>query len=241
MSSSLRTLGVIPARGGSKGIPNKNIVDLGGQPLIQYSIQSAYQCSGLDDVIVSTDSVDIANLSESLGASVPFIRPAQFATDQSDSFSVVYHALQFMESKNNCIYDIVVLLQPTTPFRSSNLIDSVVMSLISADSSVDSAVTVVNVGANHPHRMYSMTNRNLLVPVCSDVSDPMMPRQDLPDIYIRSGDVYATRRDCLISKNSLIGDISLGFTVDPSTSFNIDTPQDLRYAQLFLLQNNIHS
>ena len=231
-SQRFRVLGVIPARGGSKSIPQKNIVDLNGRPLVAYTIEAARSAKSLDDFVVSTDCQEIASIAQAHGAGVPFIRPDELSTDFSDTFGVVLHALEFMENKSNTNYDAVVLLQPTTPLRKASWIDDAVRRL--AESELDSIVSVVSVGANHPYRMYSLDHREELIPFVEGVEDPMMPRQKLPLVYIRSGDIYATRRSCLFGQRSLIGRKSGGLVIDPKYAVNIDDPTDLEVARLKL-------
>ena len=223
-------LGVIPARGGSKSIPNKNIANLGNKPLIAYTIAAAHGAAKLDDVIVSTDCNNIAAVAREYGAYVPFIRPSELSTDTADSLGVVLHALEFMEHKNNMTYDAVVMLQPTTPFRDASLIDESLRRL--SQSELDSIVSVVDVGANHPYRMYTLDQNQELISFCSGFYDPMMPRQKLPPIYIRSGDIYATRRRCLLEQKSLIGRRSGALVIEAEYSINIDEPIDLEMARL---------
>ena len=225
----LRVLGVIPARGGSKSIPKKNIVDVGGKPLIAYTIEAAHKANLIDSCIVSTDSKEIASVAQTYGAEVPFLRPDELSTDVAGSLGVVIHALEFMENMNNTVYDAVVMLQPTTPFRKTSWIDEAIRLL--SVSKFDSIVSVVDVGANHPYRMYTVDSSSELVPVAKDIEDPMMPRQDLPSVYVRSGDIYATRRSCLIEQQSLIGRSSGALIIDPEHAVNIDEPIDLAIAR----------
>ena len=229
---SSRFLAVIPARGGSKSIERKNIADLGGKPLIAYTIESAFGSALLSDCVVSTDSDEIASVAKASGACIPFIRPDDLATDSADSLGVVLHALEFMENKNQTKYDAVVMLQPTTPFRKASWIDDALKQL--AESELDSVVSVVHVGANHPYRMYSLDEHEELVSFVQGVEDPMMPRQKLPPVYIRSGDIYATRRNCLLEQRSLIGRRSGGLVIDPKYAVNIDEAMDLEVARLKL-------
>lgn len=232
----IRALGVIPARGGSKSIYKKNIADLGGKPLIAYTIESAKSSCLFDDVVVSTDCEEIASVAKGCGASVPFIRPKELSTDTADSLGVVRHALEFMESDRSITYDAVVLLQPTTPFRLPAWIDDALQRL--ANSDLDSVVSIVDVGANHPYRMYVIDENEHLVPFVDGVEDPMMPRQQLPPVYIRSGDIYATRRSCLVEQRSLIGRNSGGLVIEPEYAVNIDEPLDLELARLKIQQVN---
>lgn len=232
----MRILGIIPARGGSKGIKNKNIQILGNKPLIAHSIINAKSSKAITDLIVSTDSYKIAEISKSFGANIPFLRPSHLAEDNSSSFDVVCHALKEMESTHDYTYDATLLLQPTTPFRTTKLIDQ---SIEIFDPKIhDSLVSVINVGPSHPYRMYNLSNERLLSPYISSVSDPMMPRQSLPNIYLRSGDIYLTSRNCLTQKNNLIGDLSYGLEIDSKFAINIDEELDLILAET-MLNNNL--
>lgn len=230
LNSGNKVLGVIPARGGSKSIINKNIADLNRKPLIEYTIQHANKSLLLDSFIVSTDSVKIANIAKKSGAQVPFIRPKKLSNDKAESIDVVIHALKFMENKKSTKYNYVVLLQPTNPFRSSCMIDKAIK--IIKKSKFDSVVSVVDVGANHPHRMYKLGKKNKIIPFVKNLKNPMMPRQKLPLVYIRSGDIYVTTRECLINKKSLIGDNSFGLVVESNSTINIDDAFDLELAKL---------
>jgi CMP-N,N'-diacetyllegionaminic acid synthase len=229
-----RVLGVIPARGGSKSIPKKNIVDLCGKPLLAYTIDAAKASCSLSAVVVSTDCEEIAAVARQWGAAVPFMRPDHLATDDADSLGVVLHALHLLEAQEKCTYDAVVLLQPTTPFRTASWIDASVTQL--AQSDLDSVISVVDVGAIHPYRMYGLNGSGCLTPFVDGVADPMMPRQKLPPVYIRSGDIYATRRQCLVDQKSLIGRRPGGFVIDPAFAVNIDEPADLEIARLKMKQ-----
>ena len=144
----MQVLGIIPARGGSKGIKNKNISELGDKPLIQYTIDSLLKSKNLSNFIVSTDDKIIAEISKDCGAKVPFLRPKDLANDNSSSFSVVKHAAEFFKTKFKIQYDAYMLLQPTTPFRDDNLVDNSIAKL--KNSSATSVISIVNVESNHP-------------------------------------------------------------------------------------------
>jgi len=232
IKSGNKVLGVIPARGGSKSIPKKNISKLNGKPLIFYTIEQAKKSSLLDKFIVSTDSKEIASIAKNYNVEVPFLRPKELSKDDTGSVDVVLHALNFMEKKDNTQYDFVVLLQPTNPLRSFALIDEAIN--IIKNNNIDSVVSIVDVGANHPHRMYSLNSKNQLKPFVKNLKNQMMPRQKLPSIYIRSGDIYVIKKNILIKKKSLIGDNTYGFVVDANETVNIDEKVDLDIARLKL-------
>jgi|TARA_B110000971_G_scaffold124666_1_gene127600 CMP-N,N'-diacetyllegionaminic acid synthase len=234
--SNAKILGVIPARAGSKGIPNKNIIDIGDQPLIKYTIDAALGSTMITDCIVSTDSDDIASLAESLGSSAPFIRPKNLSDDKALSLPVIQHAVNFMEKKYAIRYDVVIMLQPTTPLRTSEDIDKSLTALMS--EKLDSVISVVEVEGNHPLRMKRIVN-NRLVNYVDQGHEDMRPRQELPKVYIRNGAIYATLRDVLIVGDSFVGENSYPYVMSKEKSINIDTISDLYLAQTYI--NNIKS
>jgi len=222
---------VIPARGGSKGIPRKNIINICGRPLIDYTIRSALQVDRISDVVVSTEDEEIAIVSKELGAQVPFIRPEHLATDQAQSAPVVIDALKEMEKIKNKKYDAVLMLQPTSPLRTSSHIERAVDLFLSQDC--DSVVSVVSVGGTHPFRMKRLVGDQLVNYIDQGFWD-MRPRQELPPVYIRNGSIYLIKRDTLISKGQLIGEKCLGMVMNDEESVNIDSPLDLKLARLLL-------
>ena len=233
-----KVLGIIPARGGSKSIPKKNIIDVHGKPLIYYTIEQAKRSSFLDKLIVSTDSMEIANVVKKYDVEVPFLRPDELSKDDSESVDVVIHALNFMEKKDNIEYNFIILLQPTNPLRSSVLIDKAIQ-IVKNNNVFDSLVSVVDVGANHPYRMYSLNKDNEMKPFVENLKNQMLPRQKLPSIYIRSGDIYIIKKETLMRKKSLIGDKTYGLIVDANKTINIDENIDLELANLKLQNFNL--
>jgi CMP-N,N'-diacetyllegionaminic acid synthase len=224
---------LIPARGGSKGVPNKNIKTICGKPLIYYTIQAAREAFPDQDIFVSTDSELIASVAVQCGASVPFKRTEELSTDDARTIDVVRDALNRIESNLELRrYEYVVTLQPTTPLRTPEMILKGV-ELLANHPNASSAVSVTSVGGMHPWRMYRMDTKGQLEQLTSTV-DPMCPRQELPPLYIRSGDVYVTRRSTIEYGNSLIGDSPLGYEIDPSRAVNIDTLKDFLLAELMM-------
>ena len=227
----MRTLAIIPARGGSKGIPRKNIAILNGKPLIYYTIEAAKKSEYLTDVVVSTEDVEIAKISRDLGALVPFIRPSNLATDEAESAPVIEHALKFMEDKRGFEYDAILMLQPTSPLRTSEHIDKSIKLFSSKDC--DSLVSIVSVGGNHPLRMKTLIGDRLLNYVEQGFWN-MKPRQSLPDVYIRNGSIYLIKRDTFVHSKQLIGKSCLGLPMNEFDSVNIDSPIDFKIADLIL-------
>lgn len=227
----MNILAIIPARGGSKSVPRKNIIKVNGKPLISYTINPALKINRLTDVVVSTDDTEIAKISRKLGAQVPFIRPVDLALDQSQSAPVIEHALHFMENLRGFKYDAVLMLQPTSPLRTVQHIEESLDLFISQEC--DSVVSIVSVGGNHPFRMKRLIGDQLINYIDQGFWD-MRPRQSLPEVYIRNGAIYLISRDAFIRCNQLIGDKCLGYVMNESESINIDTPIDLKIAKLLL-------
>ena len=226
----MKVLAVIPARAGSKGVPGKNIKKLAGKPLIQYSIEAAIN-SNLDRIIVSTDCKKIANLAVKLGVDVPFMRPPKLAADNSNSIDVMVHSLIEMEKIDNCKYEYLMMLQPTTPFRTyKNINDS--LSLINESKKIDSVISVIDVQGNHPARMKFIKDGFLIDPVfCEKVEN--QNRQDLKKMYIRNGAIYLSKRECIL-KSSFKGLLSKALIMNKNESVNIDTADDFNYAEYMI-------
>ena len=226
----MKVLGVIPARGGSKGVPGKNIRLLGNQSLIEYTIAACKASQRLVEYIVSTDDLEIAAVARSAGAAVPFIRPGDLATDQAKAIPVIRHALMIMEGLNNMQYDAVMMLQPTTPFRTGNDIDSSIAIL--EKSGADSVISVVDVTGHHPARMKFLSGDRLIDPEFCEAYENQ-PRQELPPMYIRNGAIYLTKRDVLLS-GSFKGQDCRAYLMETIRSVNIDTMLDFEYAEFLL-------
>jgi CMP-N-acetylneuraminic acid synthetase len=226
----MNVLGVIPARGGSKGIPRKNLYNLCGKPLIGYTIKAAFKASALTRFIVSTDSDEIAETAKEYGANVPFRRPSELATDSSLAADVMKHAIIEMEKLNGIIYDTLVMLQPTTPLRTPEDIDNAVQKLHS--TGCDTVITMKDVGATHPARMYKIVNDKLVS--IMDEGTALRPRQELQHIYIRSGDVYACRRSVIFDQGSLIGKDCRPIIIPSKRAVNIDSMDDVILAEYYL-------
>lgn len=228
--SSQKVLAVIPARGGSKGIPGKNIIKVNGIPLLEYTIRSALESSHITDIALSSDSCQILSICNKYNQVRPILRPSYLADDNSSSYDAVIHALSSFEEFSGVTYDIIIMLQPTTPFRETNLIDNCLISLNS--DNFDSVLTLVDVGAIHPQRMYDIDANGKIEPLLLNQEDPMAPRQSLKKYYIRSGDVYAIKRSSLFLFKSLIGSQCHGYVISPDFAINIDTPLDLELANI---------
>ena len=227
----MKILTIIPARGGSKGVPRKNIAMLNDKPLISYTISAALEADYIQDTIVSTDDAEIADIAKELGALVPFIRPLNLSTDQAESSPVIEHALYFMEEFRGFKYDAILMLQPTSPLRTSQHINDSISLFNSKDC--DSLVSIVSVGGNHPLRMKLLDGDKLSNYEVQGFWN-MKPRQSLPPVYIRNGSIYLISRDSFIKHKQLIGENCLGYLMSDIESINIDTRIDLLVAELLL-------
>lgn len=216
MYKSKRIVAIIPARGGSKGIPNKNIIEVGGKPLIAYTIETALQSNYVDDVFVTTDSRKIAEISKEWGASVPFMRPSVLATDESKTIDAVIHTLENLSEE----YDYVVILQPTQPLRTAIKLDNAIELLI--NSLEDSLVSVSKV-KQHPILMRTIDGNGNLQSLLRQNST--VRRQDFQDVYIVDGSIYINAISTLNNETSLNDNI-LAFISD-SEVIDIDEYKDL--------------
>lgn len=229
----MKALGIIPARGGSKGVPRKNIRPLGGKPLIQYTAESALASQRLDRVILSTDDEEIAAVGRRCGLEVPFMRPAELARDDTPTLPVVQHAVRWIEDQGDR-YDVICLLQPTNPMRRTEDIDGCLAMLEHGD--FDSVVSVLPVPHEYnPHWVYLQDEKGRLH-LSTGESTPIPSRHDLPRAFHREGSVYAVRRDVLMNEGSLYGQRIGGYLIDAGQTVNIDEPEDLVRAELLLTE-----
>jgi CMP-N-acetylneuraminic acid synthetase len=219
----MKVLGIIPARGGSKSVPRKNIRLLGGKPLLAYTVESALGSKSLSKVILSTEDNEIAEIGMALGLDVPFLRPAELAEDTTPTLPVVLHALQEMENSGER-FDAVCLLQPTSPLRRSEDIDACIELL--ETSGADSVISVSAVPHEYNPKWVYWKNENGEMILTTGESTPIPRRQDLPPAYHREGSVYVTRSEIITAKQNLFGETIHGYEIPAEFSSNIDTPED---------------
>lgn len=226
----MKILGLIPARGGSKGIPGKNIKPLGGKPLLQHTFEAAKNSNLLNKVILSSDDEAIIEIAKQLDLEVPFKRPAILAEDSSSSLEVVQHALNYY-LKQGINFDVVCLLQPTTPFRKAGFIDECVLKF--KDGNFDSLVSVREVPKEYnPHWVFEENQGALKI--ATGEKEIISRRQDLPKAYHRDGAIYLTKTDVLLNQNSLYGK-NIGFIDTTAYPYaNIDTQEDWKKAEEML-------
>ncbi|MDD5368446.1 MAG: acylneuraminate cytidylyltransferase family protein [Anaerolineaceae bacterium] len=231
---TLKTLAIIPARGGSKGVPRKNIRPVGGKPLIAYTIEAVLQVRDLiHRVIVSTDDAEIAEIARVCGAEVPFLRPAELAGDRAPTLPVLQHAVRFVEDQDQVRMDWVLLLQPTTPFRAPEDIRHVVE--LASSGGCDSVISVVQVYSTHPILMKRIEG-NQLVPYCIEEKEGTRRQDYQPPAYMRNGAIYMSRRDTIMEKRSIWGETIRPYVMPEERSVNIDSQLDFKLAE-FLIQD----
>lgn len=231
----MQILGLIPARGGSKAVPRKNLAVLGGKPLLSYTCDAAKQSQRLTQVIISTDDPEIANFGQSYGFMLDYPRPEYLCQDDSPMKDVIEHIIT-MATKDGVSPEIIVLLQPTSPLRTATHIDEAIDLLVSTGA--DTVVSVKNV----PHR-YSPTSLmrmegESLKPYLDDA--PVLRRQDKPLLYARNGPAILAFKTASFHAHGLYGGDVRPYEMDHSTSLDIDHPEDLAYGE-FLLHQRSHT
>lgn len=224
-----RVLAVIPARGGSKGVPRKNIRPLAGVPLIAHTIRAAQAAQMVSRILVSTDDEEIAAVAREWGADVPFLRPAALSDDRAAQIDVVIHALQQAEMLDSVTYTHVLLLQPTAPLRTAEDIDASLRLLL--QSGCDAVVSYTPVESAHPFYMVTLEDsrpRPIL-----EIPQGLTARQEYPPVYRRNGAIYATRRDVILA-GSFYGEDVRAYIMPPERSVNIDSFFDFELAEFLI-------
>jgi len=219
----MKVLGIVPARGGSKGVPRKNIRLLHGKPLLAYTAEAALGCPRLSRVILSTEDNEIAEVGRQCGLDVPFIRPAELAMDSSPTLPVVKHALKSLQSLGE-IFDAVCLLQPSSPLRRSEDIANCIELL--ERTGADSVISVLPVPHEYNPKWVYWQDENGSLSISVGDKDPVTRRQDLPPAYHRDGSVYVTRTAVIVDRDSLYGDSVVAYNMPEEFSLNIDTESD---------------
>lgn len=227
---ALTVLGIIPARSGSKSIPRKNIAMVAGKPLIAYTIQVALEAKSIDRVVVSTDSEEIAEVARSFGAEVPFLRPAELAQDNTPGIEPILHAVRWLDKHEDYHPDYVMVMQPTSPLRTTHDIDAAVR--LARKHSADSLVSVCPVH-QHPYWMKQVTDDGRLVDFLS-LDRGYTARQNLPAVHALNGAIYLVRREVLLEQQTFYTDRTYAYVMPPESSIDIDTPWDLYVADLVL-------
>lgn len=228
-------LAVILARGGSKRLPNKNILALGGKPLIAWSIEAARKSKYIDRVIVSTDSAEIAKISKKYGADVPFLRPKNLADDTASSNDAIFHALNWLKSKEKKIYDLFVLLQPTSPLRTEKHIDQALDKFIKKKEAY-SLVSVSEVDKN-PYWTQIADEQGYIRPLFSRPGIHWT-EQVKQKLYIPNGAIYIVWTNKFLQSKQIYSSKTGYYEMDKNVSIDIDYEDDLRLAEFFYKENN---
>jgi CMP-N,N'-diacetyllegionaminic acid synthase len=231
MFKNKKILAIIPARGGSKGIPNKNIMAICGKPLIAYTIEAGLKSKYIDEIIVSTDSDSIREVATIYGAKIPFLRPEKLSNDSASSIDVVLHAIDFYKN-NNITFDYVVLLQPTSPLRTSKHIDGAIEKLM--ESSGTSLVSVCQVDQS-PILMRNIENDKLKEVISFEGKN--LRRQDLPTFYIFNGALYINSTDMLAHEKKFVCENTIPYVMDKESSVDIDTMLDAKLVELIIKES----
>ena len=222
----MKILVIIPARGGSKGIKDKNIINICGKPLIQYSIDPSLELKKLglvDKVIVSTDNYEIAEISKKLGVEVPFLRPDNISGDEAKSIDFILHAINFYE-KLNIQFDSILLLQPTSPLRDVTLLKDAIR-LFEANNS-DSLISCYNEEYINDLVMYKSVNSSYLEPLNNNHNKGLR-RQDHGNVFVRNGAIYLTKVSYIKETHQIISDKPLLIEMKKSQSINVDSLEDV--------------
>lgn len=232
----MKILGIIPARGGSKGVVGKNIKPLKGKPLLAYTFDIAKESKYLTKTILSSDSDEIINVANHIGLEVPFKRPSNLALDSSPTLPVILHALSFLE-ENEEFFDAVCLLQTTSPFRTTAFLDKALNKFIALNT--DSLISVQKVPHEYnPHWTFEKENSGNLK-IATGEEQIISRRQELPDAYHRDGSIYITKTSVLKEQKSLYGK-SISFIESPKEWYvNIDTPEDWQKAEELVKKINL--
>ncbi len=225
----MKILAIIPARGGSKGVPGKNIKPLNGKPLLYYTSEIALKCKNIHTVALSSDDDLIINCAVKAGIEVPYKRPQEFATDNSPTIDSVKHMLEFYLNQN-VIFDAVCLLQVTSPFRTVSFVENAIQKFI--DQKTDSLVSVQKVPAEYnPHWTFEENPEGFLK-ISTGEEKIISRRQDLPTAYFRDGQIYITKTNVILDQNSLYGKSISYIVSSPEFFVNIDTMDDWEKAEL---------
>ena len=232
----MKIISLIPARGGSKGIENKNLTELEGKSLVGHSITHSLESKLIQRTFLSSDSDLIIAEGIKYGAEVPFVRPSDLAEDHVLDIPVFEHLLAFLKEKENYIPDIVVHLRPTAPYRNSQWIDDAIQLLI--DHPDADSVRSVSEPGQHPYRVFTLDEKGFLDPLMkAEHPQPyLLRRQDLPKMYFYNCVIDVTRASTITEQHSMTGSKIYPYIMDANDVIDIDTPLDLEFARFYLHQ-----
>lgn len=228
-------LAIIPARGGSKGLPGKNIRMLGGKPLIHWKIQAALECKSIDRIILSTDSHEIADACSNTGIEIPFMRPENLAEDNSSSIDVYNYTIKRLTEENNFFDDKYVVLLPTVPFVTADDIDNAVT--IFEENNADSVISCTRLGFPKEWIFDINMKTNVIMNTNNDIS--LLPRQSYKDSFIPNGGIYVLRHSLLSTQKTYYFKNTMAYEMPEERSIDIDTMHDFKLAE-FLYQDSIN-
>ena len=230
----MKILAFIPARAGSKRVPNKNIKPLNGKPLIAYTIEAANRSRHINRVVVSTNSSEIAGIAERYGAEVPFLRHEEISNSDSTEMEFFEHALDWFAENESYIPDLIVLLYPTSPLRKTDSIDSAIETML-AHPEADSLRSIKKC-SEHPYKMWQIEDGYLKSFVKGEkrCDTHTLSYHLLPEVYIQNASIYITRPSTIRNKRSTTGDIIIPFIMDESESVDINNPLDFKLAEMVI-------
>lgn len=231
MINQLSVLGIVPARGGSKGLPGKNIRPLCGKPLLAWSVECGRASRYVDSVLVTTDSPQIAEAGRAAGAVVPFLRPAELSSDTASSIDVLLHCIDQFQPMGRP-FNLIVLLEPTSPLREYQDIDHALEMLVNTPTA-ESVVSVCQSEGGHPAFLYSLASDNRLRPF-SEESGRHVRRQDISPVFFPEGTIYATRAESLRQRRTFYHERTFALTVPRWKSVEIDDIYDLVHAEAIM-------
>ncbi|MBI2050302.1 MAG: acylneuraminate cytidylyltransferase family protein [Parcubacteria group bacterium] len=234
MYKDKRIIGIITARGGSTSIPRKNLAELSGKPLIWYTIDAAQKSRLLTRTVVSTDNQEIARVSREYGADIPFMRPVELAQDDTPHLPVVQHALAWLKDNEGQAYDYVMILQPTSPLRTADDIDSAIKKAVETDA--DSVMSMVALSDFDPVKVKEIDG-DVIRPLFGDEGASSALRQNGKKAYKRNCAIYLTKTEHIMN-NDLFGTVSRAYSMPSERSVDINEPQDLEFAE-FLLSKKV--
>lgn len=230
-SRAASVLAVIPARGGSKGLPRKNVLPLAGRPVIAYSIKAALDSRLLSGIpVVSTDDCEIAEVARQWGAQVPFLRPSELSEDETATIPVLLHAIRWLEKNSSSSPDYIMLLQPTSPLRTAEDIDNVIQ--LALDNDADGVVSVCT-SSHHPYLAKKVDQEGKIQDFIP-IGGTHNRRQDLPSAYTVNGAIYLAKRDVLLEQQTFYTESTYAYIMPVERSLDIDTPWDLFLAERIL-------
>lgn len=225
-------IAIIPARGGSKGLPGKNIKELCGKPLIAWSIEAGLASQYIDEVMVTTDSEEIAVIARNFGATVPFLRPADLSSDTATSFDVIKHSIEFYRGKLNKKFDLIVLLEPTSPLRDKDDIDRSIELLMSKKNAI-SIVGISKTESQNPAFLVKKDEENFLIGYENKFIKTLR-RQDIKDVFFFDGSIYASKINELLEKKTFYHEYTIGYEFPKWKSFEIDDIDDFVIVEALL-------